>query len=92
MKGINTGARGQQMMKLKSRKGQEYECVRNDVKVTGFPPGGIALHQIHSGAAGILEGGKEAQEKGEAGLETGLQSWQIDGMFLFYIPGLLCHY
>lgn len=61
--------------------------------MTGFPPGGIALHQIHPGAAGVLEGGKEAQEKGEAGLETALQPWQIDGMlFLFYIPGLLCHY
>lgn len=57
------------MMKLKSRKGQEYECVRNDVKVIGFPTGGIALHQIHSGAAGVLEGGKEAQEKGEARLD-----------------------
>lgn len=80
------------MMKLKSRKGQEYECVRNDFKLIGFPPGGITLHQIHSGAAGVLEGGKEAQEKGEAGLETGLQPRRFAGMFLFYIPGLLCHY
>lgn len=51
------------MMRLESRQGQGYDRARNDVKAFGFHPGCSALHQIHSGAARALEGGKASQKR-----------------------------